>query len=199
MTLQSVRVHVDYVDPLSFILVRRLRARIRGTAESGAEPPLLRFLPFELFPPPMPLVDPELEAWRARWSRAFEILGADDPEIRAHPLVPWTRKAHELAEHAAEKGLFDDMHSVLFEAHLVRGLDIGRVDVLVELAGSIGLDRTEVKAVLDVDRFSERIEMLRAQALETGVRVAPTIVTADGIVLPMPMSDALLEHAVPRG
>jgi predicted DsbA family dithiol-disulfide isomerase len=45
-----------------------------------------------------------------------------------------------------------------------RGEDIGRVDVLVDLARALGLDATEAKAVLDVDRYAQDVAALSAEA-----------------------------------
>jgi predicted DsbA family dithiol-disulfide isomerase len=45
-----------------------------------------------------------------------------------------------------------------------RGEDIGRVDVLVGIAGTLGLDPTETKAVLDVDRHAQDVATVSAAA-----------------------------------
>jgi predicted DsbA family dithiol-disulfide isomerase len=91
------------------------------------------------------------------------------------PITPWSRKAHELALHAREKGRFREVHRALFRAHAVQGRDIGRVDVLVEIAQAEGLEPREAKAVLDVDRFLDRVADLRKEAERLGVRGVPTI------------------------
>jgi predicted DsbA family dithiol-disulfide isomerase len=69
-----------------------------------------------------------------------------------------------LVAHARAAGLSLQAHRAVFEAMFQRGEDIGRVDVLVSVAASLGLDPTETKAVLDVDRYTQDVAALSAQA-----------------------------------
>jgi predicted DsbA family dithiol-disulfide isomerase len=113
-------------------------------------------------------------------------------------LVPWTRKAHELALHAREKQLFPEVHAALFRAYLHEGRDIGRVDVLVSLAAEVGLEREEARTVLGVDRHAATVDGLRGEAERLGVRGVPTLLVAgeriEG-VLPPEALRALLQRA----
>jgi predicted DsbA family dithiol-disulfide isomerase len=159
----------DYVDPASFLLESRLRGLI---SEEG---PSLIPEPLEIRPPPEPLLDPEDGGWRDRWdsmARLGERLGV---ELKRPWIVPWTRKAHELAVHAKDNGCFRDIHDALFRAYLQEGRDIGRVDVLVEIGRSGGLDPGETKAVLDVDRNTQAVEEGRVRAAEMGILRVPTL------------------------
>ena len=130
---------------------------------------------YEVRPPPRPLVDPADAEWNASRERARPAIEAAGMRLAAPVLVPWTRKAHELALHASEKGRFATVHSALFEAFHSDGSDIGRVDVLVALAVSAGLDPTESKAVLDVDRLAGEVDRARQEAERLGVDGVPTI------------------------
>jgi predicted DsbA family dithiol-disulfide isomerase len=161
------RLYFDYVDPLSFVLDRRLAA---VEAEAGIA---VERVPLELRPPPAPLIDPAAEAWRARWSEAR----AAEPDLELAPprLVPWTRKAHELAAQAREHERFDPVHRALFEAFHLHGRDLGRVDVLLEIAARFDLDVSHTKAVLDVDRHTEAVERARADAERLGVPGVPAL------------------------
>ena len=51
--------------------------------------------------------------------------------------------------------------------------------VLVDVARNLGLDRTETKAVLDVDRHEEAVARRRIEVVEAGLRVVPTVTFAD--------------------
>ncbi len=163
------RLYFDYVDPGSWLMDRRLGA-VAGEGEVRVER-----LPFEFRPPPDRQLDPADPAWRAYWSSMADAALRDGLELRRPDRVPWTRKAHELALYAREQDRFDPVHDGLFRAFLVEGRDLGRVDVLVELARSAGLDHGETKAVLDVDRYADTVERLRCDALEAGIRGVPTI------------------------
>ena len=159
----------DYVEPASFLLELRLRSLPKP--KMGF--PVLE--PLELRPPPLPLLDPEEEYWRDHWSLMTaegKRLGVD---LSQPWIVPWSRKAHELGFHAREKNCFPEVHDALFRAYLQRGLDIGRVDVLVSLGSGEGLDPAETKAVLDVDRYCRRVEDAREKAESLGVTRVPTL------------------------
>ena len=67
------------------------------------------------------------------------------------------------------------MHAALFRAFFESRADIGRIDVLVALAEEAGLDATEARAVLDVDRYAAEVEEVREAALRGGVRGPPTV------------------------
>ncbi len=176
----GLRFFYDYVDPLSYLL--HLRA---GKAERGGSP-LAEPIPFELNPPPHPLLRPDADGWRERWEGARkEPEGADLPESPPW-IIPWSRKAHELALFAAEQGVFGRIHESLFRAYLIEGQDIGRVDILLGLARDGGLDVQEAKGALDVDLFRDGVEERRRQALAAGVRAPPCLLAPDGRAFGMP-------------
>lgn len=163
----------DYIDPASLLLERRI---------SEAEETLgraVRRRPFEVRPPPMPLLDPDEPAWRAYWSEVAAVAEADGLSLRKPALVPWTRKAHELALQARARDRFAEVHRALFVAFLLEGRDIGRVDVLTDVAVAHGLDWTETRAVLDVDRHAEEVAQERAEAERRGIRGVPTLRAGD--------------------
>jgi predicted DsbA family dithiol-disulfide isomerase len=169
-----LRFFYDYVDPGSYVIERMLR---EAAERLGVE---VERIPFEVIRPPAPLVDPRAEAWRRSWE-GFRPAAAEAGIALAQPgLVPWTRKAHELALHAREHGRFDEVHGALFRTFLADGKDLGRVDVLLAVAAAHGLDLTAAKAVLDVDRHTEAVAGARADAERLGVRGVPTLLADHG-------------------
>lgn len=172
--MRVLHLYYDYVDPASYLLDLRLA----GVPGDGAV--RVEHRPFELRRPPGSLVDSADPRW-AEYTRAMEA-EAERLGVPFEPprIVPWSRKAHELALHAREKGCFEAVHGALFAAYFREGRDIGRVDLLVEIAADAGLDRTETKAVLDVDRHVDALADLREDAERSGVRGVPTLRDADG-------------------
>jgi predicted DsbA family dithiol-disulfide isomerase len=167
----DLRVTFDYVDPGSY-LVRELLERWR---DEGLISVGISWHPLELRTPDESPVDPTAPEWQ---SLERAMIGA--AERAGTPLgrpqrIPWTRKAHELAFHAREKGLFEEVHRGLFEAHFFEGRDIGRVDHLVELGERLGLESAEARTVLGVDRFTSAVEAARIEALRAEIRGVPTI------------------------
>jgi len=169
MTPDAPQFWFDYVDPASYLAELRLR-EAEGVTGRWAER-----LGLEIVPPPMPpLVGDELE-WAGRWEEVAEAgRGAGIPLERPR-FVPWTRKAHELAMHAASVGVFAEVHDALFRAYLWEGQDIGRIDVLLGVAAGAGLSRSEVRTVLGVDRYLPTLLDLRERAERQGVRGVPTL------------------------
>jgi predicted DsbA family dithiol-disulfide isomerase len=76
-------------------------------------------------------------------------------------------------------GVGDAVRAAVFDAYFEGGRDIGRVDVLVEIASFAGLDRTETKAVLDVDRHEADVTAKRLEAQALGVTDVPAL-SVDG-------------------
>jgi predicted DsbA family dithiol-disulfide isomerase len=149
MVASRVRFYFDFVDPLSYLQ----EIELAGLGAVGSIEPI----GFELAPPPAPLTSVADERWQRRYAEARTLPAADGVTLAPPPLVPWTRKAHELHLLARESGRADEVRRAIFEAYFGRGEDIGRVDRLVEVAAGLGLDRTTVKAALDVDRFDEEV------------------------------------------
>jgi predicted DsbA family dithiol-disulfide isomerase len=165
----SLKLYFDYVDPACFLLEHRLR----GLAE--ITPFSLIVEPFEIAVPPTPLLDPGKPEIRRHWEEMEEEATRFELALKRPWIIPWTRKAHELALYARKKGCFREIHDTLFRAYLVEGLDIGRVDILVSIAREQGLDASEAKAVLDVDQNREAVEAKRQAAQEQGVTQTPTL------------------------
>ena len=172
MTDFDHRFFFDFTDPISYLVAKELDSVDGGRDGSPA------WVPFELQPPPTPLTSWDDPALVDRWREGEERAEESGLSLNAPTLVPWTRKAHELCLHAAESGSAGELRMLLFDAYFVDGRDIGRVDVLVELARGTGLDPTETKAVLDVDRFEPDVTALRAEAESLGVTTVPTLVGA---------------------
>ena len=163
----SCVLYFDFTDPVSHLASRMAdRAGVAGEIEWRG---------LELRPPPQPPVDPTAAEWRARHAFA-----GDHPA--SPPFIPWTRKAHELCEFARERDCPGKVRRALFRAHFVDRTDIGRIDLLVEIAVACGLDRSETKAALDVDRCTEPVLRNRRRAAETGIADVPALVHPGGRV-----------------
>lgn len=163
----SATLWFDYVDPASFLVDRMLR----DIPHPGVER-----RPLEVVPPERPVVPPGDPGWLEHLGAMAREAGSMGLVLQPPPVIPWTRKAHELAFHAREQGCFAPIHRAIFDGYFLSGLDIGRVDVLVELAAAEGLDRTTTRVVLDVDRFTESVVSERASAAAGGILGIPALV-----------------------
>ena len=162
--------YFDFIDPLSYLLEIELEAVVGPTDERVAR------IGFEIRPPPAPLTDIDDPAIASRWDVARAVAEELGLSLSPPRLVPWSRKAHELHLYAASRDLGPNIRAAVFDAYFVGGCDIGRIDVLVEVARSAGLDVTETKAVLDVDRFEAELTAARDRAASADVVDAPVLV-----------------------
>jgi predicted DsbA family dithiol-disulfide isomerase len=174
--MRDIEFWLDYLDPGSWVMYRRLRI---ATATGGAlSDRVVRIHGREVRTPSMVPLDPASAAWRQYVESICAVADGEMSEYRTPATLPHTRKAHELALHAEARDCRAAVDSAMFRVALVEGRDVGRVDVLVELAVDAGLDRSETRAVLDVDRYTDEVVRLREAAASQGVVGVPTMVHA---------------------
>lgn len=175
MAAVPIVVFSDFTCPFSYVTEAEVE---RVAEEEGEDGVRVRYAAFELYPAPAPLAPPgEPAGWPAALGPLAEAAGV---ELGVPPYRPRTRKAHEAARFAEEQALGPAMRRGIFAAYFGEGRDIGRVDVLVAIGEAIGLDRSALKVVLDVDRFTEAVGREGAQARAAGVQGTPTLVVGSG-------------------
>jgi predicted DsbA family dithiol-disulfide isomerase len=94
---------------------------------------------------------------------AFERIGRE----------PNTRDAHRLIRHAADRGKAGPLVEALFQAHFMKGRDIGDRATLAAIAGDNGLDAAEARAFLDTERGAEAVLAEEEQAQRLGISAVP--------------------------
>ena len=84
-----------------------------------------------------------------------------------------TFNAHRLIHLAQSKGLGNAMKEALCRAYMTEGQNIGEVEVVAKIAVAVGLDASEVQAVLAGDAFAAEVrqdeKIAREQLNVTGV------------------------------
>jgi predicted DsbA family dithiol-disulfide isomerase len=161
----------DFACPYSYVT----EAMLWRLEDEGRVQPAYRA--FELYPAPAPLPADADVGWM---DALRSIAGEMGVTLRA-PLPPVrTRKAHEAAAFAESKGLARAMRQALYAAWFTERRDIGRIDVLAEIAGEVGLDRSEAKVVLDVDTFSVQVRAQDAGARRSGITGVPALAVGEG-------------------
>lgn len=161
----------DFTCPFSYVTEIGLRRVIDPHVE-------LRYLAYELHPVPAPLPPPDEEpGWPAALDRLASAVGL---RMGRRSFVPRTRKAHEAAWLAAHQGLRDQMRDAIYEAYWGNGLDIGRIDVLVELGSRVGLETDALRIQLDIDAASEVVSAEQTVARQAGIEQTPTLIVRVG-------------------
>lgn len=172
MSTLRINLFFDFTCPFSYVTEAALARR---AARGGLE---VRARALELFPAPEPLRPPgEDPGWEAEARPLAERLGLP---LRPPGFRPRTRKAHEAAAFAAERGAGDAFRAAALHAYWAEGTDLGRIDALVALGEAVGLDPQEMRIALDIDLHREAV--LRDEALAARLRVTrvPTLFLGSG-------------------
>ena len=90
-----------------------------------------------------------------------------------------SRLAQELAVLGDEAGVTDALHDALFRAYFVDARNLALTDVLVDVAGTVGLDPTEARTAMEDRRYRSTVDAHWNRAKSMGVTGVPTFV-ADG-------------------
>ncbi len=94
-----------------------------------------------------------------------------------------SRPALEAAEFAREQGLFDPFHRAVFSAYHAEGRDIGKQEVLREIAKAVGLDADEMVAALNEGRYTARVEENLAFSREIGLTGVPAFIIGNRAIV----------------
>ena len=110
------------------------------------------------------------------WQRIAPLAESYGVTIGRPSTVANTHLALEGAEHArsvSREALAKYRHAV-FDAYFLEGKDIGRHDVLAEIAGKAGLDTAAFTEALDSGRYFDAVQDNREEALDNLVTGVPT-------------------------
>jgi predicted DsbA family dithiol-disulfide isomerase len=99
-----------------------------------------------------------------------------------------SRLAQELGTWADTQPGGAALHDALYRAYFVDSRNIGDPDILVEIAGAVGLDAAEARAVLTERRCKDAVDADWAKAHRFGVTGVPTFVAGGyGVVGAQPL------------
>lgn len=171
----SLDVFADYVCPYCRLAEPALRQLMQEDAALD-----VRRRSFELRPGTMPPLDPDAEYLKRVWEdRVLPLAAQVGVRMAMPPVQPRTRRAHEAAHWARSIGRFDDYHAAILAAFFERGEDIGEIDVLVALAGGLGLPDADLRQALVGRAFEQQVVDDEEEAKELDVGSVPAFV-ADG-------------------
>lgn len=107
-----------------------------------------------------------------------------------------TFDAHRLAKFAKEKGKESELSELLLQSYFIDGKEIGRHEVLADLAVSIGLDRAEAEQVLSSDQYAEDVRADVNEAMQIGVKGVPFFVLNDKYAISGAQPAEVFENAL---
>lgn len=172
--MTKIKIYSDYVCPFCYLGEQILEEVIKENPDLEVE---VEWKPFELRPFPMPTLRPEEEylpkVWRTSVYPMAENLGVAIKLPRVSP-QPHTHLAFEGFQYAKEQGKGDAYTIRLFEAFYKENKDIGKIEVLTQLAEEVGLDPRAYKEVLESRKYKEQHENAFQEARDLGIEAVPT-------------------------
>lgn len=168
----KVEVFVDYVCPYCF-LVEGAVAELERDRDVEVE-----IRPFELRPDPVPTLRPEDDYLPRVWNGSVypmaRRLGVEIGLPSGSP-QPRTAKAFMALQLAKEHGVAQEYSSAMFRAFFQQHRNIGEDEVIVEIATSVGLDRSEVdRALASEERRSRQLADQQYAIESVGVSAVPS-------------------------
>ncbi len=132
---------------------------------------------FELRPEPVPTLDPHGDYLRRVWRDSVYPLAAKlGVTMKLPPVQPRSRRAHEAAHWARERGYFDAYNGALFRAFFERGEDIGNVAVLAGLTRELDLDGAALRDALERHDYDAAVSAEEREAGVLGISAVPAFV-----------------------
>ncbi|RYF44548.1 MAG: DsbA family oxidoreductase, partial [Comamonadaceae bacterium] len=87
-----------------------------------------------------------------------------------------TFDAHRLLHWAEEKGVQTALKQALFKAYFTDGQNPSNHDVLVRVAGEVGLNADEAREVLASGRYTDDVREREQVYLQNGIHSVPAII-----------------------
>ena len=91
-------------------------------------------------------------------------------------LLSNSRLALEAGEYAHDHGRFDEFHEEIFRAYFTEAKDIGRMDVIMDVACSAGLDAEELAAALKEGRYSAKLQAAQQESQLQDITGVPAFI-----------------------
>src|SRR5690554_5023382 len=84
--------------------------------------------------------------------------------------------AHRMTHFAKTKGKQSELEELLFKSYFTEGKNIDDLDTLLQLGEEIGLDKNELKSILESNQFAEDVQKDIYEAHQVGLKGVPFFV-----------------------
>jgi len=185
-----------------------LNALERALERIGDDIPVeLHFEPFELNPTLAPEGADAAEYLRAKYGLSPEQLAKNRANIRERGAAVgfafgerahvWnTFDAHRLLHWAGLEGKQRELKHALLRAYHGEGRNPGAHDVLVELAGEVGLDPARAGEILVNGEFSDEVRARERHWQQLGIHSVPSVIVDDRHLIQGGQPPELFEQAL---
>ena len=179
MTIQ-IKVYSDFVCPYCYLAETPL---LKATEDKDVE---IEWMPYELRPFPQKTLRPEEDYLQRSWQESVQTLskkmGVDMilPEVSPQP---HTFFAHEGLLFAKRHNKEREYAHLVFKSFYQNGKDIGKIDVLQNIAEEIGLDGKSFQHALESREFKQERERIQKEATEDlNISAVPTIIIGERVL-----------------
>lgn len=183
----EIEIWSDVVCPWCYVGKRRFEAALARFAQRDEVTVVWRS--FELDPSAPPAAEgTSAERLAAKYGMSVEQAQASQAQLTALAAEDGlelrldrtphanTFDAHRLIHLAASAGLQDAMKERLMRAHFTESAAVGDVETLVRLAGEVGVDVEQARAVLGSDAYADAVRADEELARSFGINGVPFFV-----------------------
>ena len=183
MTALTIEIYSDLICPWCYIGRRRLGEALKRLALSEA--PTILWRPFELNPD-LPKSGLDRRAYRTAKFGSWERSQAMDRQVAETGkalglrfryervlVTPNTLDGHRLLWWARETGSQDALAEALFRAYFSEGRDLGRLEVLTDVAVEVGLSREQARRFLQSEQGRVEVLAEEREARRRGLHNVP--------------------------
>jgi predicted DsbA family dithiol-disulfide isomerase len=182
----TIEIYSDLICPWCYIGRRRLGEALKLLGLS--EPPSIVWRPFELNPN-LPKSGLDRRVYRTAKFGSWERSQAMDREVAETGktlgltfhyerilMTPNTLEGHRLLWWAREMGSQDALAEALFRAYFSEGRDLGRLEVLTDVAVEVGLSREQARRFLQSDAGRDEVLAEEREGRRRGLNGVPFFV-----------------------
>jgi predicted DsbA family dithiol-disulfide isomerase len=183
MNTLNIEIYSDLICPWCYIGKRRMQAGLKLLGKEFT--PKIVWRPFQLNPD-MPVAGMNRKTYRTKKFGSWERSLAMDAEVAATGkslgiefnydkvlITPNTLSGHRLLWWAGQRNQQEPLAEALFRAYFTEGRDVGRHEVLAEIAAETGLTKTEAHAFLDSDAGTKEVSQETTKGLRLGLQGVP--------------------------
>jgi predicted DsbA family dithiol-disulfide isomerase len=189
----SSRMKIDFVSDVSCpwcaVGLKALETALERVGQEVAAD--LRFQPFELNPQMGPEGQDIVEHIKQKYGPSADI-GRSQQALKARgdslgfrfdferrSRIYNTFDAHRLLHWAEGEGRQHALKNALFTAYFTEGRDPSNHDVLVSVAGSVGLDEQRARQILSSDEFARDVREREQYYTGLGIHAVPAVIIND--------------------
>jgi predicted DsbA family dithiol-disulfide isomerase len=189
MNTMKIEIYSDLICPWCYIGKRRMQAGLKLLGEEVT--PKIVWRPFQLNPD-MPIEGMNRKNYRTKKFGSWERSLTMDAEVTAtgkslgiefnyHKVLmtPNSLAGHRLLWWAEQQNHQDRLAEALFRAYFTEGRDVGRHDVLVEIAAEVGLPQADARTFLDSEAGKKEVDEEALRGLKLGLQGVPFFVVND--------------------